>query len=103
MNAHATTVAQDVAVAGFNVGVWFATIVSWAGINQFTSLLATAAAVGVSVASFLWIKKQSRDSSARQALQMENLRLEREVLEQKLATSGQPPPRRTDETAGFGE
>lgn len=97
-----TTIGQDVAVAGFNFGAWLAAVVTWAGISQATSLFATGAAVTVSIASLLWIRKQSRESTARQALQLENLRLEREVLEKKLSDSGRMVSRR-DETSGFGE
>lgn len=98
-----TTVGQDIAVAGFNFGAWLAAVVTWADIGQATSLFATAAAVTVSIASLLWIKKQSREATARQVLQLENLKLEREVLEKKLAHGKAKPASRSSETSGFGE
>lgn len=100
-----TTIAQDIAVAGFNVGVWFATIISWANVNQLMTFLATGAAVSVSIASFLWIRKQARDSGAKQKLEVENLKIERAILEKRLAgTHFKPKPLAPGpDLGGFGE
>lgn len=44
----------------FNGGAWLATIFTWAHFSEILTTLSALAAVSVSTASFLWIRKQSK-------------------------------------------
>lgn len=55
-----TTPFQIIMASFLNAGTWLATIASWGAAREIVSLIATIAAISVSVASLLWIRKQSR-------------------------------------------
>ena len=55
----------------FNVSAWFATLVSWANVNQVSNVLSAMAATSVSIATFFWIRAQSRAFARVEAEQIE--------------------------------
>lgn len=55
-----TTPFQLVVASFLNLGAWLATVASWGAARELVSLIATLAAISVSVASLVWIRKQSR-------------------------------------------
>lgn len=50
-----------------NVTVWFSAIFTWANVGTLATLIATGAATAVSIATFIWIRKQSNAFDKEQA------------------------------------